>query len=251
MDAIALPQPPPLTAAAMHLWQLPWRQVQAQQTAWYAWLSTDERDRAQRFLRPVDRDRFILSRGGLRYLLGQYLHCPPQTITLAYGTYGKPCLHASAPPLHFNLAHSDDWVIYGFSRCPWLGVDVEQLTRRRHLEGLIQRCLTPAEQATLPPTPTARLQTFLHYWTIKEAHLKAIGQGLSYPMRAVQVSLHPLQLEQPAQVDHPPSAWALHLWSPGPGAIAAACIGESAQPVFLPFLGDGGKSAALTPPTDG
>lgn len=150
-------------------------------------------------------------------------------MAFAYSAYGKPSLLDANPPLHFNLAHSGNWVIYGCSLCQWTGVDVEEISSRAYLEALIQRCLTAAEQTTLPQDLTARLTRFLQYWTVKEAHLKAVGLGLSYPMTQVQVVLEPTPyLEHPAMTEVGTIAdWFTQLWNPGPGAIAALCVGQS------------------------
>ena len=75
-----------------HIWQLriPW--FRAECDRWFEWLSEDERERAHRFFKPVDRERFILSRGGLRYLLACYLNGEPESLRFAYSAYGKPSL---------------------------------------------------------------------------------------------------------------------------------------------------------------
>lgn len=191
---------------------------------WWAWLSPDEQARADRLFRSADRDRFIVSRGGLRLLLSRYLACAPDALTLTYGPQGKPSL--LHPALEFNLAHSGDWVVYGVSRDRAIGVDVEQILPRRHLDGLEQRCLTPCERATLSPEPTERLRQFLAYWTVKEAHLKAIGQGLSYPMQRVEVGWQPEpHLRIPAIAPNlAVSAWTVATWEVAEDAIAAVCV---------------------------
>jgi 4'-phosphopantetheinyl transferase len=228
LPTLDLPQP-----AETHIWQLCLPTVADRLTTWQSWLSADEHDRAQRFLRPTDRDRFILSRGGLRYLLARYLHCGPHSLAFTYSPHGKPQLMKPAAEVYFNLAHSGDWVIYGVSRCQWIGVDVEQMAPRPYLESLIRRCLTPDEQATLPNTAEGRLVSFFQYWTVKEACLKAIGLGLSYPIQAVQVSLgaNP-DLDLPATVEGQTIRhWSTQLWHPGDGAIAAVCVGQAAQQI--------------------
>jgi len=201
----------------------------AYQAKWSAWLSVDERDRAQRFARATDRDRFRLSRGGLRYLLAQYLNCAPKALAFTYSHYGKPSLLHPATPLQFNLAHSGAWVVYGVSQCRWLGVDVEQLSERPYLEALIQRCLSPSEQVTLPKTLVARQRAFFDYWTVKEAHLKAIGLGLSYPMSKLEVGWSPRpHLICPAHVPTgSATGWTIAQWQPDDRAIAAVCLGHA------------------------
>ena len=222
----ALPLPDGKT---VHVWQLQCSATQAVRSHWQAWLSPDERDRLQKYQRAADRDRFIYSRGGLRYLLASYLRQSPTAIQLGYRAYGRPYLLDEQPRLHFNVAHSGDWVIVGFSRCRHIGVDVEGLQPRQRLSALIQRCLTPQEQAALPLDPTAQLTHFLQYWTLKEAHLKALGLGLSYPLQQVQVTVQP----QPAIICpvHLPNSsltdWQVELWQPDPQAIAAVCVGQA------------------------
>jgi 4'-phosphopantetheinyl transferase len=226
------------SASETHLWQLHLPTVTDRLTDWQSSLSTDESDRAQRFLSSTDRDRFILSRGGLRYLLAHYLNCSPHSLRFTYGPHGKPSLMKPAGDLHFNVAHSGDWVIYGVSRCQWIGVDVEQISRRAYLEALIRRCLTEQEQATLPDAAADRLTRFFEYWTVKEACLKAIGLGLSYPIQAVQVALGPTpHLDLPVTVAGKTIPhWSTQLWYPDDGAIAAVCIGQAAQQITrLPF----------------
>ena len=212
-----------------HVWQLCIPHALPYQAGWSAWLSPDECDRGQRFRRAEDRDRFILSRAGLRYLLARYLNCAPDTIAFTYSPYGKPSLAHPPSTLTFNLSHSGQWVIYGIGYANYLGVDVEQLNRRTALEGLIQRCLTPAEQASLPLGGPERLRGFCQYWTIKEAHLKAIGLGLSYPIDQVQVDWLPEPwLACPAKTaDTAALEWTIKTWWPSEDAIAAVCVGQA------------------------
>jgi len=233
---LALPMP-----GVVPVWQLPCAAAQLARSHWQAWLSPEERDRAQQYRHPRDRDRFILGRGGLRYLLASYLGIAPTAIQLGYGPHGKPYLRAPhAANMHFNVAHSGDWVIWGFSHSPHIGVDVETLQPRRYLSGLMQRCLTAAERDQLPPDPLAQLEIFLRYWTIKEAHLKAIGLGLSYSLQAVQVALQPTpQIMRAAHIPgQPVLPWGVQLWQPGPGAIAAVCVDQTQYSLQLLTLGN-------------
>lgn len=215
--------------AETHIWQLRIPNFHSERDRWFTWLSEDERTRARRFLRIEDHDRYVLSRGGLRYLLGRYLTRTPETLAFAYSRYGKPSLKMPAADLHFNLAHSGEWVVYAVGQQFLLGIDVEQIVARGYLDSLIERCLTPAEQVNLPQASPERLIGFLKHWTVKEAHLKAIGLGLGYPMTDLQIDWHPEpQLVRPAKADTVPvTEWTLKLWYPADDAIAAACVGQA------------------------
>ncbi|WP_008316346.1 4'-phosphopantetheinyl transferase family protein [Leptolyngbya sp. PCC 6406] len=247
---------PDLNPGTVHLWQLQCSQAQDQIENWWPWLDGDEQRRAQRFYRDRDRHTFILSRGGLRWLLGQYLQQAPQHITFGYGEYGKPevlpalprgvnfLTHQApdsqapgfSPPenLQFNLAHSGDWVVYGITWAAAIGVDVEVITPRSHLEGLIDCCLTPREQTHLAADPILRLSQFFDYWTVKEAHLKATGHGLRYAMTQVEVDWQrPPRLVQTADSQR---VWQIDTWSPAPGVAAAVCVAGVVDEIALGVL---------------
>jgi len=228
---MATPAHPPLSLPApqeTHIWQLYLPTVAERCDAWEGWLTEAERSRAQRFVHSTDRSRFILSRGGLRYLLGQYLNCSPKSLTFACSAYGKPSLADNPEGVYFNLAHSGQWVVYAVGKTPWLGIDVEVVTPRADLKTLIQHCLTAKEQGALPAFAEEQLILFLKYWTLKEAHLKAIGLGLSYPMTEIQIAWSPQPyLERSVSINETVKDWMTALWWPDGEAIAAICVEQS------------------------
>jgi 4'-phosphopantetheinyl transferase len=157
-----------------------------------ACLSPQEQDRYYRLQRPEVRQNFLLSRGCLRYVLSFYLNCPPGAPEFTQGLQGKPELKPGG--LHslvqFNLSHTQEKIAIALHRDTPVGIDIEQLKPITRLEKLCQRCLTPQEAETVlrldMPPATHR---FLRYWTAKEAILKAMGLGLTYPMKHLEVFL--------------------------------------------------------------
>lgn len=227
---------PHLAPGIVHLWQLHTPAAAAVIPHWQRWLAAAEQVRAARFHRDRDRHTFILSRGGLRWLVGQYLGLDPVAVAFCYGDRGKPHLNPthnppSGPGLEFNLAHSGDWVVYGFTQGAAIGVDVETIIPRSHGEGLIQRCLTPQEQQTLSSAPASRQRQFFGYWTAKEAYLKATGQGLSYPMASVEVAwvdgFTQAQLVKPSSLQD----WTLQPWQPDEATAAAVCVAGTVREI--------------------
>src|SRR5262245_19979858 len=71
-------------------------------------LAPDEYQKAQKFYRASDRDRYIVGRGVLRQILSTYLNVPPDQIRFSYNKYGKPSLadDQNHLALNFNLSHS-------------------------------------------------------------------------------------------------------------------------------------------------
>src|SRR5688572_681018 len=90
------PDSPAMSADEVHLWRVPLDDSRT--TELRATLSPDERARAHRFHFERDRRRFIVARGCLRTILGQYLKKDPARLTLTYSSYGKPLLADGPEP---------------------------------------------------------------------------------------------------------------------------------------------------------
>jgi len=156
----------------IHLWRLQLHAAPDRLSRYTQYLSTDERLRAERFYFDRDRHRFILTRGGLRELLGRYLHCNPTEVNFDYGSYGKPAL---APPfadskLQFNLSHSHEMAVYAFTCDRRIGVDIEHRRDIQDVDRLAQKVLSDRELIQLKKLEkTEKCSTFLTYWTCKEA----------------------------------------------------------------------------------
>jgi 4'-phosphopantetheinyl transferase len=150
-------------------------------------LAPDERERAGRFVQPLHRDRFIAAHGFLRRVLGRSLQTDPHAMRFIAGAQGKPAI-AGGP--EFNLAHSGDMALIALARGSAVGVDVEQMRAMLDGESIAGRFFSAGEQAALAALPAAERQAaFFNIWTRKEAWIKAIGVGLSYPLDELTVSL--------------------------------------------------------------
>lgn len=169
-------------------------------------LSTAEQARALRFRREQDRCRAVRTRACLRRLLAQRLDCGPAEVRFEVNANGKPS--APACGVEFNVSHSGGLGLIALSARP-VGVDIErQEADPDRLQGLEALVYTPAErQAPLEGGVLA-------HWVAKEAALKALGVGLSEPLKAISVSL--LSAPSPApqyQLTHERSDWRpLALW---------------------------------------
>lgn len=150
-----------------------------------ALLTPEEQDRMARFRHEHDRTLFLLSRGLMRTVLASYLGCRCQDVRFAANNFGKPILHADHTPLHFNLTHSRGAAALAISGGHEVGIDVEQ--RERHVEflGLAERFFAPAEARHLKQlSEDRRGDAFFAIWTLKEAFVKGIGRGLTFPLDA-------------------------------------------------------------------
>ena len=144
-------------------------------------LDRTEQDRALRFRRPGDRERYQLGRAALRQVLGAYLDRNPAALRFRYGPHGKPALVGvvDAAP-HFNLAHSGDLILLAFHPSRPVGVDVERLRPGLDWLPIARRILQAAVVARLESLPAEQGDAaFLEAWCRLEARLKASGEGLA------------------------------------------------------------------------
>lgn len=183
-----------LGGADVHVWRASLRPPRSRVEELRRTLAPDELVRAAAFRFPRDRDAFALARGLLRTLLGGYLGVPPGALRFAYTRYGKP--YVEGPPgagsLCFNLSHAHDIVLYAFARGRKVGVDVEYLRREFACDEIARRFFSPRElEALRAVPPERRTEAFFDRWTRKEAFVKAVGEGLSFPLDRFEVSLEP------------------------------------------------------------
>lgn len=143
-------------------------------------LSEDEHLRAKRFKSIPARRRFVIARASLRKLLSLYYFKVPTSFSFSEGPFGKPCLSATSDidPIKFNLSHSGDYVLLGFSVNTEIGVDVEHERELRDIHALAKTVYSDAELDLLKSVDRDKqLALFYQFWTSKEASLKADGTG--------------------------------------------------------------------------
>jgi 4'-phosphopantetheinyl transferase len=158
----------------------------------YQTLSPEEKQRAQRFHFDRDRERYVAARARLRCILATALEVAPVNVQLTTGAFGKPCLAGAQAlsGLQFNISHSGSRALCGIAWNRSIGVDIECWRPMRDADALVQRFFSPSEAARYEALPSAqRQQAFFDGWTRKEAFVKALGQGLSFPLRSFSVSL--------------------------------------------------------------
>jgi 4'-phosphopantetheinyl transferase len=199
----------------------------------YDLLSPDERDRASKLRAVFNRDRFITSRGILRTILGRYLFVAPHALSFSYGPYGKPSL--PEPGLHFNLSHSHGRALFAFSSTSPLGVDLELV---RPLPDLLQvgaAIFSLAEAKKFESiSPQDQPTSFFKCWTRKEALIKALGTGLSYPLDQFSVSFdEPARLLSADDDRTRLSHWHLYHLEPEPHYFAAIATQQTKAEITL------------------
>jgi 4'-phosphopantetheinyl transferase len=146
-----------------------------------ALLSPDERARYDRMGTRGGRRQQLLARGLQREVLSHYEpSVAPADWRFERRAGGRPELAPAfaSTGLNFNVAHTPGMAAIAVGRVPRIGVDVEALDKRVPLP-VARRHFSPREAAALDALPPeARPRRFLRLWTLKEAWLKAMGEGL-------------------------------------------------------------------------
>lgn len=223
-----------LRADEVHLWGGRLDGGVEQLAALEAMLSDDERARANRLRRSLDRARWIVARGMLRQLLSSYLPAKPAELRFRVGVRGKPALDLDSPgALRFNLSHSAEVWLLAVARGREVGVDVEYGATPRAWERIARRFFSASEQRALAAAPPERRRhAFLRIWTRREALGKALGEGVFHSRRDVDLvpsvgTFDPSSTAEATQLD----GWWLYEFPPAPGYLAALVVEGSAATV--------------------
>ena len=195
-------------------------------------LSPDERERAVRFHFRRDAMRWIVARATLREILGAYLETEPAAVALTYGPKGKPALAGveGRADVQFSVSHSAGLAAFALAVDVPVGVDVERLRGVEDMERIAARTFSLRECGALRGLPREQREAgFFNCWTRKEAYIKALGEGLSYPLDRFSVSLAPglpARLESVEDTPGHVEAWTLDALLVPAGFAGAVVVGR-------------------------
>jgi len=196
-------------------------------------LSANEKERAARFHFEHLQKSFIVARGVLRVLLANYLGLQPAQLEFTYLPTGKPQVSKNLNKrIFFNLSHSNEYALYAFSRNRKVGVDIEYIRPIEDLEKIAENNFSAKENFELKMLPPEKiLESFFNCWTRKEAYIKALGAGISFPLQEFDVSLKP---GKPAKLlsvygnAREAARWSMSELHPAAGYAAALVVEGSA-----------------------
>jgi 4'-phosphopantetheinyl transferase len=168
----------------VHVWTMPIDGLsEATLSRWHELLDTAEQTRVARFAFGRNRGEYVAAHVLTRTLLSTLMPgTDPGAWHFVPSEQGKPVawLGDRPAPVSFNLSHTDGMVGVAALAAEGhaLGFDVESLDRKVTL-GIADRYFCPEEVGWLESLPEAtRPAGFLRLWTLKEAFIKATGQGL-------------------------------------------------------------------------
>lgn len=231
-----------LSKKDVHVWHVNVKSLAGRVHQWSNLLSQTERSRSEAFAHQSDQERFVIAHGVLRILIGRYLNVAPANLKFAEVARKKPCLEAiyADSGLQFNLSHSHGYVLLAFTYNRQVGIDIEYMRSLPDLEKIANKTFSLQENKEIKKLkPEERIAAFYRCWTRKEAFVKALGEGLYYPLDRFSVSIFPEESNCLLQIDERPaetSHWTiLNLETDPEYAAALAVNGHNWEPVFLDY----------------
>ncbi len=184
-------------------------------------LQPEEEQRRLRFHFAKHQHQHLVTRALVRSVLSFYADIAPQDWRFSKNTHGKPEIippTADFLPLRFNLSHTEGMVVCAVMLEQDIGVDVEYCQRQHAGLEIAKRFFSPLEYQDLLKLESAQqVSRFFDYWTLKEAYIKACGQGISIPLDHFSyqfIHQNKIQIQFVAQRDDHPENWQFFLSSP-------------------------------------
>jgi 4'-phosphopantetheinyl transferase len=217
------------------------REILAHLPRWRAMLDSEEVARADRLHFSEDRNTFIAAHALARAMLSEVDGLPTVTWHYITGPFGKPAIAPGCGDrgLSFNISHTRGLAACAVTCEDPVGLDVEASDRLTALD-IASRYFAADELNTiLDAEPEKRRGLFFRFWTLKEAFIKATGEGLSRPLDSFAFSLDPIRIAfhtQPPTVTrgNDPTDWQFVECNPQPHRqLALALCRPRSRPMRL------------------
>jgi 4'-phosphopantetheinyl transferase len=124
-------------------------------------------------------------------LLARYMSVAKSAIQISRDEYGRKFAEVNGVDLtkvpDFSVSHAAGFRAVAIDPEGRIGVDMELVKPEVDL-GIAQIAFTAAEQRWLFSLPAIdQARAFYHVWTAKEAFLKAIGRGIGFGMKQIDI----------------------------------------------------------------
>lgn len=145
-------------------------------------VSQERQSRLKRFVKIDDTYRSLIGDLLVRFAFQKRYGLIDGELKIATNDYGKPFL-PEYPSFHYNISHSGEYVVCAVHDDA-VGVDIEyigpfdlRLAKELFNHDEYQEVLANEDSLTV----------FYDIWTLKESYIKAVGQGLSKPLKGFSI----------------------------------------------------------------
>lgn len=154
------------------------------------WLSEEEQQRTEKIYSNKLKKRHVLTRALVRSVLSKYdADVAPKEWSFGKRRFGKPYILNPSSDVYFNVSHAGSYIVVGVSRLGEIGVDIEVPNKKVSPVEFAEHYFDEEEQNQVNrAAESCRGAQFLALWTLKEACLKASGEGLFSSLRTYRFS---------------------------------------------------------------
>ncbi|MCV6598046.1 MAG: 4'-phosphopantetheinyl transferase superfamily protein, partial [Mangrovicoccus sp.] len=140
--------------------------------------SQPEHERAARYRQTRDGRNLYLGHGLARMATARHCQMDPRELQWCCDDRGKPSWGNA--PFAFSLSHSGGFVALALAGPgAAIGVDIQEMSPRIDTNRIANYALSPEECTVLDHSEgTARQRRFFQLWVLREAGLKASGEGI-------------------------------------------------------------------------
>ncbi len=187
-------------------------------------VTEEERKYAKTLQRWEDQLASLGGRVLVRSMLSELAEEPKTGWMFDRTSTGKPFLlqTSAIPDLRFNLSHTRGLVVAAVTIGRDVGVDAEFVSDTIDYLDVARAYFSQSELAIIQGAPDDRQrETFFALWTVKEAYLKARGEGLTVGLSDFSCSLEPLALSDSELQPAEPECWFFWRDRPGPEHLVA------------------------------
>ena len=155
-------------------------------------LSQSERRSADRFITDTGKNEFIFRRAFRRYCARRATgsECSLSEFVFNETENGRPFLSGS-PDIWFSFSACWSGVFGAWSTSHAVGVDIETCAQNVEAAELANHYFSPAEGSWVEQSDAT---AFFRLWSLKEAALKSIGEGLPFGLHAFKFELDPARM---------------------------------------------------------
>jgi 4'-phosphopantetheinyl transferase len=225
------------SSITVDIWMWDIAEFMAQSERLTATLSTTELARRDRQFSREKGQLWAVSRGKVREQLAKLVGTTARSLVFEENEFGK--LRIASPlaqGLDFSISHDGSSTVLAVCRGAEIGVDIEAVKTLSRAE--MDWPLSPRERDHLSKVAETEVpRAFFRYWALKEAFIKALGLGVSFPLEDFDMTPYG---EEPAllRVEGDPDAarnWAFEAFEIRPGlwfALAVKSAGKRPEFAF-------------------